>query len=464
MDDFEHIDDLFRDSIEPLNETPMPVVWDKLKSQLDAVDARVYKKKYIAVRRVSLSLTAIILLLVTYQTGIFRNHKTSLAQDISESAENKNIKPLQFQHHNSSNKIHPREDSKPAPSNIYLLSENGNTHRTTTSIDKIDVTVDRSSDLNSFSGSVNENEITESKVYTPVIVNAIILKNEVSENRIIKNPLPLKVSLSTTNVTKQNGKPFSHDLNFTFFGSAVWAKYNLENNFPDQTVSPNTIQNSLQANFQHDNKSIIEQRETPELSYNAGILASYSITKHWGIQSGIFYNSSYIAIAPQKIYAVEDAGGEIGYKFVTSSGYGFIKPNFSSSPALGDSVLSTTANHILQYLSFPILLKYNMVFNRFEISPGIGASANILTSTSIQTELEIGRKKETVFISSLQGTKSIFISLNATTEIKYRINNNWALDFMPAFSYAVSPVTQNSVVKTFPYSLSMGFGLNYKFY
>ena len=177
----------------------------------------------------------------------------------------------------------------------------------------------------------------------------------------------------------------------------------------------------------------------------------------------MIFNSSYITIAAQRIYASGDANGDIAYKIVTSSGYGFVKPGFSNSPALGDSVLTTTVQHNLQFISVPVLATYHMTFKKFEIMPGLGISASILTSSSIQTELENGRNSETVFISRLQGTRGIFLSLMASTEIKYPVSNNWSLALIPSFSYAITPVTQNSVVWTYPYNVSVGIGMNYKF-
>jgi hypothetical protein len=34
---------------------------------------------------------------------------------------------------------------------------------------------------------------------------------------------------------------------------------------------------------------------------------------------------------------------------------------------------------------------------------------------------------------------------------------------IPALSYAFTPLTKNSVVKTYPYNFSIGIGIHYKF-
>jgi hypothetical protein len=96
------------------------------------------------------------------------------------------------------------------------------------------------------------------------------------------------------------------------------------------------------------------------------------------------------------------------------------------------------------------------------VSGGLGFSLNFLTSSSIKTELENATSSETIFISRLQGTRLLHLSVMANAEIKYWLNENWALDAISSAACAFTPVTRSNVVKTYPYNYSFGFGISYR--
>ena len=56
-----HIDKLFRDSIEPLSELPGKHVWDNIEQQLDKNNAEKYKRKYIIYKRAAVVLVFLLL-------------------------------------------------------------------------------------------------------------------------------------------------------------------------------------------------------------------------------------------------------------------------------------------------------------------------------------------------------------------------------------------------------------------
>ena len=90
-------------------------------------------------------------------------------------------------------------------------------------------------------------------------------------------------------------------------------------------------------------------------------------------------------------------------------------------------------------------------------------SANFLTSAKIRTEVEDALNTEKVRISELKGTKLFYLSLMANADIQYNLSSNWSLHMMPAFRYAITQVTKNNVVETYPYSFGAGLGLTYRF-
>ena len=80
-----------------------------------------------------------------------------------------------------------------------------------------------------------------------------------------------------------------------------------------------------------------------------------------------------------------------------------------------------------------------------------------------ETEIEKPLSPEIIFINKLDGTKSFYLSVVADAELRYRLNKKLSLNFRPAFRYAVSPITKNNVVETFPYSVGLALGITCKF-
>ena len=181
------------------------------------------------------------------------------------------------------------------------------------------------------------------------------------------------------------------------------------------------------------------------------------------LQSGIVYSNTTIDIAPQKIYAVQSPGGDYAYKYFTSAGYGYIRPGFVGSPALGDSLSTAEAEHTLRHLTMPVVIKYKIKQGKLSIIPGVGIAANLLTGTKVETEIKNATDKETVIITKLTGTRTLNWSLVADAEMQYQLNNKMSLNVRPAFRYAISSITRNDDFQTFPYAFGIGAGLTFKF-
>ncbi|MBS1669053.1 MAG: PorT family protein [Bacteroidetes bacterium] len=275
--------------------------------------------------------------------------------------------------------------------------------------------------------------------------NKTSIAKSILSDSILQN---IPKSLKKVTGTNTSFKPY---WTLTTIASPEWTQYSLENGVPDN------------GNSQLDEKSQIQQREKHELSFSVWVMASYQFKRHWAIQTGLLYSNSAIAIDTQKIYAAKEANGEIAYKYNSSSGYAFLKPDFGLPPTIGDSLIAASAQHNLQYFSIPIILKYKFEKKGFTFSPGLGLSANFLTSAKIKTEVKDALNRETVTISKLEGTRLFYFGLIANADIQFNFYKKWALNVTPAFRLAVTPITKNNVVKTFPYGFGVGIGLNYRF-
>ena len=135
----------------------------------------------------------------------------------------------------------------------------------------------------------------------------------------------------------------------------------------------------------------------------------------------------------------------------------------STPPSFGDSLTTAEAKHTLQYLAVPAIIKYTVGKNKLFFIPGAGIEANFLSSAKLITDIEDASNRETVFINKLNGAKSFYWSLVADAELRYNVNKKISFTLRPMFRYAISPITENNVVETFPYSFGLGLGLTYRF-
>jgi hypothetical protein len=213
----------------------------------------------------------------------------------------------------------------------------------------------------------------------------------------------------------------------------------------------------------YDNKAGIEKREHSDLSFAAGALLAYGLGKKLSIQSGIIYSSTDISISPTSIYAEKDNNGSIKYRYNTSAGYGYLLPGFSISPAVGDSLFADGANHTLQYISIPVLVKYRFGNKKIRFNPGIGFTINFLTKSTLTTDLVDAFNRETETITKIESIKKTGVRLLMAPEWQYRFSENWSISVMPYVKYALGPINKGNVVKTYPYTVGLGFGFSYKY-
>ena len=224
----------------------------------------------------------------------------------------------------------------------------------------------------------------------------------------------------------------------------------------------NDAENNNGTNTQDESKKI-DKREKHEPSFSTALMTTRQFSRQFGLKTGIIYSNTAIVIAPHEMYATQQPNGSIAYKFIASSGYSFVKPAFGPAPTVGDSIKSATAQHNLQSTSLPLMLLYKLNIKKFSIMPAAGVSANFITRATIQTEVTEASNRETVNIDGLNGMRNFYMGFIADIDLQYRFNKKWSANLLPAFKYAITPITKNNVVKTFPYSFGIGAGFSYKF-
>ena len=525
--DLHNIDDIFNSAQQRFEEDPSADVWDKIDSGLDKKDADSYRRRFIGWKRVAIILILFLSGFVLYESGIIRRISGTGNQNNVVSDKNSLVKDKPVQEENavntdnnesgkntvindfpvlSADKVIDTETNKlkkPATEKekvsasdikkIKIINKDKNTgadqviainNAAKSKVipdEKITVSSKKNeSDNSSVENLMLTNKNNKPKSTEPYRDNNIVGKNPatelmalnkirmihadkmaVTENFIPHDPsgkallLLIPDSVLAKIISEQEAKKgariFKPYWTISGFASNDLALYKLENDEEDH-IGP-----------VHNEKDVISKRERHESSFSAGIIATRQFTKRLGIKSGLIYSNIAIVIDPQKLYAAQTPNGNISYKYITSSGYAYVKPGFGLPPAIGDSLNSAIAQHKLQSLSIPVMLTYKLGNKKFSISPSAGITANFIASAKVETEVEDALNRETVTINGLNGTKHFYIGFTADVNLQYNLHKRWAINLLPAFQYALSPITKSNVVKTYPYSLGVGMGLTYKF-
>jgi hypothetical protein len=490
--DLHDMDELFRSELEGYKETPSAGVKESLIAALDKKDAGSYKKRFVAWKRTALLLLLLLSGILLYESGVlktsggserkvavdkrtdslpgekretvYQKNKTNSDEPVSDSNEVLNNATISL---SADDKIVLHQEEKDNLIPLIAGVDNDPDFNTKQATNKI--TEEKKKFFykqpNSFSITANKKErlaryylsengleknyedLPEGRINTLHRADKISFTKIIAQltNNIQQLLLPSAIdSLSKSSVVKNKKinsfKPF---WTISLFTSYERAGYRLDSDLP------NNITN-------------IKYREVHEPSFLTGFLLTRQFTKRWGLQSGLIYSHSSIGISPQKMYALQN-GADVAYKYITSSGYAYIKPGFGAPPAVGDSLSTTEAKHTLQYVSVPAVIKYTVTKKKLSLVPGAGIEANFLTSAKVETEIQDASNLETVTITKLKGAKPFYWSITADAELRYNINKKVAVSLRPAFRYAISPITKNNVVETFPHSFGLGAGITIKF-
>lgn len=454
-------DDFFKDAYRQFEEEPSGDVWEKINAGLDRKKTDGKTKKIIAWKRAGIFLLCLFIGIIFFYSGIFKTGSHSgnnvVTQNGAKKSHSHEIPAKKVEINNdemSSAKKETAQDEKKETENMGIKKFNDkNITGNPTSIKKqfaIPANAVLFNENTKSSYKKNESPQPEKITAIPLSKNNNTgslftrLLNSIGHISLVAiNEFVLKTSnIKITKPQKKNS--FTSYWLLAAFASFERVNYNLNSDLPG-------------------NISGIKHREVHEPSYSGGILATRHLTKHWGLQTGLIYSNTAIGITPQKLYALQDAGGNVAFKYATSSGYAYIKPGLGAPPVIGDSLSTTEGKHTLQFISIPAMVKYSMKKNKFTLAPGAGIEANFVTSAKVETEIEHPSQSEIVFINKLKGAKSFYLSIVADVELRYQLSKKLSASLRPSLRYAISPITKNNVVETFPYSFGTGAGVSLRF-
>ena len=413
---FKNIDSIFKSSYESFEEEPSEHLWTKINAGLDKQDMARYKKGIIAWKRVTLFLIFVMTIYVLYDS-LLRNPDSGRTVSGKQQSPNgpanpMNAMPMGFvglPSNGSPNYFNSTKKGKLIAAVLYIPAE-----------------------------SVQIGAIDSMPIRMPDFLGLVLYPKALATDKgLLENGPAGKDNLIKPNL-------FNPYWSVSALASYDHVMYRLDDDLPG------------------DSKENIENRENHKASFSFGISADWYFKKSWALQTGLVYSHVLVGIGPQKIYASAESSGDVSYKYITSSGYAFIKPGLVNS-SVGDSLSTATANHHLVFISLPLKIKHQFGIRRFSLLPSAGFAANFLAKATISTVVTEQSRVESVTITKLNGTRQAYLSLDASLGLQYRLTRRTTLSMEPSFKYAITSMTHNNVVNNYPYSIGIGIGAQMSF-
>jgi Outer membrane protein beta-barrel domain len=468
--DLHDIDELFRSGLEDHEEIPSVSVKESLDVALDKKEAEKYKRRFILWKRTALLLLLLLAGFVIYESGLIKKDPDVYTSKIGNENKPGNSKEALIQDKNTAagTTLNNAGTNQPVtenniaiiPKSSFLIKSGGTSTKNKRTGKPVSLIVPQQGPLFSIIASHPDKkqkeppEYMSTDSYTPVI-EALDkrISIAVSSERLLNRITSLQPFIVKNFPAKSNNDSYTSEKKRNH-SKPLW------------TISPFVSYDQAGYRLDSDEPSAISSikfREANEPSFSAGLLLGRQLNSRFSLQSGIVYRNTAIGMKPQKTYAFVDPTGDVAYKYITSSGYAFIKPGFGPQPSVGDSLTTAEAKHTLENISVPLMAKYALVNKKVSIVPGAGVEANFITKANLEVDIEDPFNREIVVVRKLNGTNSFYWSFIAEAEIKYTLNKKVSINLRPVYRQAISPITKNNIVETFPRSFGMGAGVTIKF-
>lgn len=434
------IDALFRDAQLLTKEQPSEDVWEKISADLDKHDMQLYPSHRYIWKRLAIVLLLILTSMLLHETKV-------------------NLPALPSNGIIPHRKLTPENGSE--PSSVGITPKNrqaAESTSTSTTLRSLTGIIDHSAALLTVRlplKTINEKAAIQTTSSPPADTILATASNENFNSYLLHvNPAPLlpnlDVPLSINPLTLR--KPSIVIKNM--MGKNTWWM----NPFFSLDMARYRLHNDLGSTGLDDEKSQILSREQHEFSFSTGIMFEKTFANKIHIKTGLYYSRTSISIAPQLLYA-SIAENKVMFKYVASSGYGYFSPVSGSTATPGDSLMCTEAEHSVESISLPLMMGYQFRNNKINIVPSAGVFLGFITKANLKTEITQANKKEQIYIERLHGMKDAYLGLIADVNINYSINRRLYIHITPNLKYAMTSITTNNVVKTFPYSLGLSGGI-----
>jgi hypothetical protein len=499
------IDKLFKAALNDQDETPSAELWNAIDQHLDKNKVVDINRKYIQLKKIAVALLILLIGIGAYTLNTWnkseklakanKSNKISIQKNDSVSLPITEPKQESIVLSNDSNKKENSLDSLRLSNATANPIPNKNVPHISTGISQNSLTpntVIQKENKNIVSTGSNKIAIKK-RTYKTTITNAAMGEDPadqlVNNNTLVKegeyeiDALPKSLAIyypelltaTTGKSIKQKKIIANNNLTDELIAKATSSrpfKIKKERSFSATIFyAPNLSSNTFKEES-HDrrpggptndrDREKIKDGEQHQSSSTFGLLVDYNLNKHWSIESGVLVTNKTIAIEPKTIFAHKDNDGDVKYLFDCSSGYLFLPTKAGTTPVEGDSIKALSSTNTLQYVSIPLVVKYNFPINKFDLFAAVGTSVNILSKGKIVTAIQNGLTKEASVSNSINGLKSNYLGGNVSMGVAYNITDKIGLSFIPSYNFAITSSTKDAAVKSFPNAISLAAGLRFK--
>lgn len=501
------IDKLFKSALEPYEEAPSIEVWRHIKHKLDERGMKNKQQKYFWFLKIAVCIGALILSLALYEILINKKGLHQVSR-MNESPKKQDSSVLSYQdktainNNKNNNYIESINANKPGrvekDADEFKVKINQSDWNFKTKIktnkqpehssfvfrksDKLSIKrfKDNKKDKSIY---IERNKIEKDLVkneesdrsYNEDKLNTGITQIEYTDTLIFSNKI-LKI-LDLISLGSDNSKIYDKTSDslketpaFDSFNKkqiAVLRKKIKPDRLSLTTIfSPDITGNRLNQQYEYDNQNQqeISQRENTYLSYTMGLLINYNLSRRWLLESGVTLFNSVTSINPSIVRAQQDGTGKYKFKLATTYGLGEISNTYINNPQSGDSIqLANNSTQQLQYITVPVMLKYQASKGRFDFYTSFGIGINFINKGKIIVEVPYNSNSVKETIPNIEGLKKTFYTGILSVGTAYNISPKIALSFEPTLRYSLTSINQNTPVKDFPYAIGLAGGIKFKF-
>jgi hypothetical protein len=216
-----------------------------------------------------------------------------------------------------------------------------------------------------------------------------------------------------------------------------------------------------QYEFDNLDENDLANREKPDVSFTAGVLGAYQLSKKLSLVSGISYSSSKLSVAGTAVKALQNDNGEYIFKLATSYGFAEIGKK-GISPVAGDTLLVSSTGISFNYISLPIMINYDVSGRRLKFCIHGGVAVNIITNEKVEAEYKVQNNSEVETTNKIEGIKKTFFTLNTGVEANYELNHTTDISIGPELRYGIDAINKGTPVKTYPVNYGLALKLKFK--
>lgn len=225
--------------------------------------------------------------------------------------------------------------------------------------------------------------------------------------------------------------------------------------------------------------------ESGVISYAGGFQVSYRTTSRLAVESGIIFNKMGLAIgapgiqifeqsfdfAPlgeeanrSNIVAISNSVGNIVSKsgdiYVNSYKVNeFTALNAENNNMTSELFTDQGIRQYLEYIEFPLNLRYSVIDRDLEVQLVAGMSTNLLIDNYVTMETTEGTQE----IGYLTNIRTLNYSGNAGFGLIYHLHSHFSFRIEPRFRYFLNSVNDHTLPSTRPYTIGIYTGINFRF-